>query len=72
MKAFLSWFCDPYVHVLLIGFVVINLASSGNGGADPAAASTHRAVACPRCGERPETAICRHVLDETYPGDKTD
>jgi hypothetical protein len=47
MKAILGWFCDPYVHMLLVGLVLVRLAM-GTGGDEPIA-SRDRMVRCQSC-----------------------
>lgn len=48
MKTLLGWLCDPYVHILVIGLILVRLAmGSGTEG------SSRRATAqfCERCGD---------------------
>jgi hypothetical protein len=47
MKAILGWFCDPYVHMLLVGLVLVRMAM-GAGGDEPVS-SRDRMVRCQSC-----------------------
>lgn len=62
MKTCLSWLCDPYVHVLLVGSVLIGLAARGDVGEDAPATGAPRVLVCPRCGEPLVMGACPHLL----------
>ena len=49
MKALLGWLCDPYIHVILIGLLLIWLAMGSSP--DPQVSSSHTATFCPRCND---------------------
>ena len=34
MKSVLGWFADPYIHVILVAFLFLNLSTGGKGGSD--------------------------------------
>ena len=67
MKAYLSWLCDPYIHVLLVGLVLIKIASTASVAEDAPEAKAPRVLACPRCGEHLEQGGCPQLFAEARP-----
>jgi hypothetical protein len=64
MKAFFRWAGDPYVHVLLVALVLLQLGSRVNPGED-ASAEASQPAACERCGARVEGGFCPHIVTTT-------
>lgn len=48
MKAILGWLCDPYVHIVAVGLILIRLAM-GFGGDASATASSDEQPRCSSC-----------------------
>ena len=47
MKTLLGWLCDPYLHVIVIGLVLMRMALAASG--EEPASQARRQVYCERC-----------------------
>jgi hypothetical protein len=48
MKAVLGWLKDPYIHIFVVGLVLVRLAM-GTGGDESADPAADRAITCAVC-----------------------
>jgi len=64
MKAVVGWLCDPYVHMLVVGLVLLLLAMGGGG--DEAGEGRGATGRCHTCLHiHASDAACRTVLATT-------
>jgi hypothetical protein len=72
MKAVVGWLCDPYIHLLVVGLVLVRLAM-GAGGDRPTDATGQPPVRCAACrGFHMEGVECIPIVvnaQATHPTD---
>lgn len=71
MKAVVGWLCDPYVHMLVVGLVLVRLAIGAGG--DEASEGIGTAARCHTCLHiHANDAACRPVVVTTPTAPRVD